>query len=308
MSSVFSNPYSSSALPTPTGPPPSRLPALLAGSSDLVQPSPWWRRGSWVAVTGALGSLSAATVSTADAWGVGAASLFALAVGLRHQGRPLRPRFPYLGRALPAWRAAGATLAQLEILDEAHRIRSLTPPVGYRDRRTTIDPLADAYAIATSPAWRDPWLADHQLAIDPVAEAAEIIDHVHRVTSLLREVRVAARTAPPRSAARRTYGDYERALLGALDDGLRRARALSAYRAEVARLAEVLEVSRALPRAEAFADRVLDVVSESARQDLAAKHLDDSRAQLGLLESGLREITDLLGSAPLLPEEPRHRV
>jgi hypothetical protein len=247
---------------------------------------------------------SATIAGSADVISVGGAAFAALAVGLMHRGRPPRRRYPHLGRALPAWRAAGATAAQLEILDEAHRIRALTPPVGYRDRRTVIDPLADAYAVFTSPAWRDPWLADHQLAIDPVAEAAEVIDHVHRVTALLAEVRTAAATVPPRSAARRTYADHERALLGALDDGLRRARALSAYRAEVARLARVLEVSRALPQAEAFGDRVLDVVAESARQDLAARHLDDSRTQLRELESGLREITDLLTTAPELPFAP----
>ncbi|WP_375426301.1 hypothetical protein [uncultured Friedmanniella sp.] len=283
----------------------SRLPALLNGASAVVTPSPWWRRGAVSSAVGAVGLFSADVAGSGDVWGVGGAALVALAVGLAHRGRPPRRRYPHLGRALAAWRSAGATPAQLEILDEAHRIRALTPPVGYRDRRTVINPLADAFAVFTSPAWRDPWLADHQLTIDPVAEAAEVIDHVHRVTALLAEVRAAAATVPPRSAARRTYTDYERALLGALDDGLRRARALSAYRGEVARLARLLEVSRALPQAEAFADRVLDVVSESARQDLAARHLDDSRVQLRELESGLREITDLLTTTPELPVAPR---
>lgn len=283
------------------GPVESRLPALLNGAPAAPPPSPWWNRASVAAGAGALGFFVATAGTAPDVWGVGGTALVAAAVGLRYKGRTPRRHYPHLGKALPAWRAAGATPAQLEILDEAHRIRALTPPVGYRDRRTVINPLADAYAIYTSPAWRDPWLADHQLTIDPVAEAAEIIDYVHRVTDVLGEVRSRAVRVPPGSAARRTYADYERALLTSLDDGLRRTRALSAYRAEVARLAAVLATSRALPEAEAFADRVLDVVSESARQELAAAQLDDSRAQLRLLESGLREITDLLGSQPVPP-------
>lgn len=284
--------------------PQSRLPALLNGAPAAPPSSPWWNRASVAAGAGAIGLFSATAWTSGDAWGVGGAALVAAAVGLRYRGWTRQPRYLHLGRALPAWRAAGATPAQLEILDEAHRIRALTPPVGYRDRRTVIDPLADAYSIFVSPAWRDPWLADRQLSIDPVAEAAEIIDYMHRVTGVLGEVRSRAATVPAGSAARRTYADYERALLGSLDDGLRRTRALSAYRAEVARLALVLATSRALPEAEAFADRVLDVVSESARQELAAAQLDDSRAQLQLLESGLREITDLLGSQPVLPPAP----
>ena len=285
--------------------PESRLPALLRGARLSTPPSPWWARASIAAGTGAVGLFAATLATSGDAWGAGGTALLAASVGLRYRGRSRRQRYAYLGRALPAWRAAGATAAQLELLDEAHRIRALTPPVGYRDRQTVINPLADAYAIVTSPAWRDPWLSDHQLTIDPIAEAAEIIDYVHRVTSVLGEVRGRAATVPPRSAAGRTYADYERALLASLDDGLRRTRALSAYRDEVARLANVLSVSRQLPVAEAFADRVLDVVSESARQELAAAQLDDSRAQLRLLESGLREITDLLGSDPVLPPTPR---
>lgn len=284
----------------------SRLPALLNGASLTAPPSRWWSRGAVAAGAGSVAMFVATTATSADVWGVGGTALAALTVGLVHRGRPPRRRYVHLAGALPAWRAAGARPDQLEILDEAHRIRALTPPVGYRDRRTVINPLGDAYAIFTSPAWRDPWLADHQLTIDPVAEAAEVIDHVHRVTALLAEVRTAAATVSSSSAARRTYADYERALLGALDDGLRRARALSAYRNEVARLASVLVTSRALPQAEAFADRVLDVVSESARQDLAARYLDESRVQLRQLESGLREITDLLSAPPELPVAP-HR-
>lgn len=291
-------------MPAHPDPAPSRLPALLNGASAAVERSRWWRRGAVASGAGAIGMFAATTVASGEIWSVGGTTLMALAAGLTYRGRPQRRTYPHLGRAFAAWRAAGATLRQLEILDEAHRIRALTPPVGYRDRRTVINPLADAFAVFTSPAWGDPWLADNKLTIDPVAEAAEIIDHIHRVTTLLAEVRAAAARVPPRTAARQTYTDYERALLGALDDGLRRARALSAYRSQVARLAQLLEGSRALPQAEALADRVLDVVSESARQELAAHHLDQSRVQLRQLESGLREITDLLATPSELPVAP----
>ncbi len=291
-------------MPPPPGLAPSRLPALLNGASVAVEPSRWWCRGAVVSGAGAIGMFAATAVASSDIWSVGGTTLVAVAAGLTYRGRRQRRRFPHLGRASGPWRAAGASLHELEILDEAHRIRALTPPVGYRDRRTVINPLADAFAIFTSPAWSDPWLADNRLTIDPVAEAAEIIDHVHRVTTLLSEVRTAAARVPPGTAARRTYADYERALLGALDDGLRRARALSAYRSEVARLAQLLASSRALPQAEMFAGRVLDVVSESARHELGARHLEQSRVHLRELESGLREITDLLATPPELPVGP----
>ena len=216
------------------------------------------------------------------------------------------PVYPHLGRYRAQWQAAGANARQLAILDEAHRLRAATPPVGYRDRRTTVNPLADAYAIFTSPAWRDPWLADHQL-----------LDRPHRRgrgdprPPAPGDRAAGARCAAAPPAAGRLRGRpaptpaTSDALLGALDDGLRRSRALTAYRDEVRRLESVLRVSRALPEAEAFGDRVLDVVSQSARHELAAQQLDDSREQLRMVEHGLREITDLLGSAPELPARPR---
>ncbi len=210
--------------------------------------------------------------------------------------------YPDLGDRTQLWRAAGASREQLRLLNEAHRLDRLNPPVGYGDRRTLINPLADAYAIFTSPAWRDPWLADRQLLIDPVVEAAEIIAYVHRVTGMLKEVRGKLRTTAPGSAAHRTYRGYEQALLASLDDGLKRARALTAYRAEVHRLEVLLRNQLALPEAEAFADRVLDVLSESARQEMATRQIDDSREQLAMLEAGLREITDLLSSPSTFPK------
>lgn len=206
---------------------------------------------------------------------------------------------PHLGSRRKAWAAAGASRSQLRILDEAHRLHAINPPVGYGDRRTLINPLADAYAIFSSPAWAEDWLADRQLLIDPIDEAAEIIAFVHRVTGTLAEVREQIRVSVPGSPAQRTYQGYELALRRSVDEGLRRARALTAYRAELTRLEAVLDEQLALPAAEAFSDRVLDVLSETARQELATRQLDDSAAQLRALEAGLREITALL-------HEPAH--
>jgi hypothetical protein len=287
----------------------SRLPALLNGSrSGPTMPSRWWNRTANAAGISAVGLITTGLVDHPGApWTFGGVTLLVLMNALRRRGRPPRRSYPNLGRAQFAWRAAGATPYQLAILDEAHRLRNLTPPVGYRDRRTIVNPLADAYAIFTSPAWRDPWLADHKLSIDPIVEAAEILDYLHRVTALVADVRGQLGVLPGDSAAARTYQGYERALLTSLDDGLRRARALTAYRDEVRRLEVVLAGSRALAEAETFGDRVLDVVSESARQELATQQLDESRAQLRTLETGLREITEFLGTAPTLPAEPPSR-
>lgn len=295
---------------TPPPNPPDRLTALLAGS----EPAPPPRRGSglraaYLAAGSGVGFLFAeAALYGFNGFGPAGVALVVAGVSggvVSLRTRRRGPSYPHLGSYRAQWQAAGATSRQLAILDEAHRLHAATPPVGYRDRRTTVNPLADAYAVFTSPAWRDPWLADHQLVIDPIAEAAEILDHLHRVTDLLAEVAVQRRLLPPGSAAARTYAGYQRALLGALDDGLRRAKALTAYRTEVRRLEQVLAVSRALPEAEAFGDRVLDVVSQSARHELATRQLDDSREQLRIVEHGLREITDLLGTAPTLPTAPR---
>lgn len=226
---------------------------------------------------------------------LGLLALFGL-LNVALDAKLLQP-YPDLGRREQAWVRAGASRSQLRILNEAHRLDRLSPPVGYGDRRTLINPLADAYAIFTSPAWRDSWLADRKLLIDPLAEAAEIITYVHHVTSTLADVRSRIQRAPVGSAAQRTYQGYERALLTSLDDGLKRARALTAYRHQVSRLALLLRDQEILPEAEAFADRVLDVLSESARQEMATRHLEDSREQLRMLEAGLREITKLLASA-----------
>lgn len=284
----------------------SRLPALLNGSAAIYRaPSVWWRRASVAAGVGSAGLFTAGLADPGDPWGVGALGLLLTMSALRRRGAPRRPLHPHLGAMTGPWRSAGASPRQLEILDEAHRLHQLTPPVGYRDRRTVVNPLADAYAIFTSAAWRDPWLADRKLAIDPMVEAAEILDHLYKVTSLLTDVRQQLRVLPRESAAAQTYRGYERALLGSLDDGLRRSKALTAYRQEVGRLEDVLLSSRALADAQTFGDRVLDVVSESARHDLAIQQLDDSRAELQALESGLREITELLGTTPELPAEPR---
>jgi len=293
-------------VPDDARPEKSRLPALLNGAHAVDRvPSRWWTRAGNLAGVSAAGLFTTDMVDASTApWSLGGVGLLVLMGALRRRGRPRRVHYPYLDRAQAAWRAAGATSHQLAILDEAHRLRAQSPPVGYRDRRTVVDPLADAYAIFTSPAWHDPWLADHKLSIDPVVEAAEILDHLHRVTGLLADVRRQLGVVPPASSAARTYRGYEQALLGSLDDGLRRARALTAYRSEVRRLEGVLLSSRAQAEAETFGDRVLDVVSESARQDLATRQLDDSRSELRALERGLREITDLLGSSPQLPAEP----
>lgn len=294
-------------MPDVPSPQQSRLPALLNGAHAVdVVPSPWWERAANVAGASAAGLFTTAVVDASQIpWSLGGISMLILMNGLRRRGRPRRVHYRHLGRTQHAWRAAGATNRQLAILDEAHRLQAMTPPVGYRDQRTVVNPLGDAYAILTSPAWRDPWLADHKLDIEPVVEAAEIVDHLYRVTSLLRDVRRQLADVPRGSRTAQIYQGYERALLGSLDDGLRRARALTAYREEVRRLEAVLRASQVQAEAEAFGDRVMDVVSESARQELATRQLDDNRAQLRALEDGLREITDLLGSSPELPAEPR---
>jgi len=296
------------AAPPPPAPGPgeSRLPALLSGAHALRQaPSRWWARSASLAGLAGAGVLTAGALDPGPSpWGLGGIGLVLAMALLRQRGTLRGPLYPYLGRMVGPWRAAGATPLQLEILDEAHRLYKLTPPVGYRDRRTVVNPLGDAYAIFTSPAWRDPWLADRKLAIDPVVEAAEILAHLHRVTALLTDLRQHLRALPEGSAAARTYRGYEQALLGSLDDGLRRARALTAYRAEVARLETVLSTSRALAEAQTFGDRVLDVVSESVRHELATAQLDSSRDELRSLEGGLREITEQLGGSPALPPEP----
>lgn len=204
---------------------------------------------------------------------------------------------PDLGPRAARWAQAGASPLQLRILNEAHRVDALNPPVGYGDRRTLINPLADSYAIFTSPAWRDPWLVDRKLWIDPIVESAEIIAYVHQVTSMLREVGAKMSASTPGSAAYRAYAGYQRALLASLDDGLTRARALTDYRTQVAQLEVLLQNQRALLEAEAFADRVRDVLSESARQTLAAAQLEDGREQLALVEAGLREITEMFTSS-----------
>jgi len=292
--------------PPPLGPGQSRLPALLSGAHAIRRaPSLWWSRSASIA------GLAGAAVLTAGAldpgpspWGLSGIGLVLAMTVLRQRGTAREPLHPHLGRMVGPWRSAGATPLQLEILDEAHRLHRLTPPVGYRDHRTVVNPLGDAYAVFTSPAWRDPWLADRKLAIDPIVEAAEILAHLHKVTALLTDLRQQLRRLPEGSAAARTYRGYEQALLGSLDDGLRRARALTAYRAEVARLETVLTTSRALAEAQTFGDRVLDVVSESARHELATAQLDTSRDELRSLEGGLREITEQLGGSPVLPPEP----
>ena len=241
-----------------------------------------------------------------EPWTLGGIAMLVLMHALRRRGRPPR-RFSPASRPCPGRMALGRRDAApaRDPGTQAHRLRNLTPLVGYRIG-TPGESLADAYAIFTSPAWRDPWLAEHQLDIDPIVEAAEILDHLRRVTALLADVHRQLSLLPAGYAAARTYRGYQRALLESLDDGLRRARALTAYREEVRLLEEVLAGSRALAEAESFGDRVLDVLSESARHELATQQLDDSREQLQALEAGLREIT-VAGSAPTLPAEPRQR-
>jgi len=294
-------------LPEQLPPGQTRLPALLNGSSAIYRaPSAWWHRAATATGLGGAGLFVTDLVDQSHTpWGLGGLGLILATSALRRRGTPRRPLYPHLGRMTGPWRSAGASPRQLEILDEAHRLYELTPPVGYRDRQTVVNPLADAYAIFTSAAWRDPWLADRKLAIDPVEEAAEILDHLYKVTTLLGDVRQQLKVLPAGSPVVQTYRGYERALLSSVDDGLRRAKALTAYRGEVRRLETVLLGSRALADAQTFGDRVLDVVSESARHELATQQLDDSRAQLAMLESGLREITELLGTTPQLPAEPR---
>jgi hypothetical protein len=218
-------------------------------------------------------------------------------------GSTMLKLYPDLGARQRLWVQAGATSAQLSTLNEIHRVQRLNPPVGYGDRRTMINPLADAYAIFSSRAWRDPWLADRQLLIDPIAEAADIVDYVHRVTQMLAEINAKKVAASPGSATRTQYEMYQNALRQSLDVALRRAKALTQYRREVEKLERLLDDQRSWPAAAALGDRVMDVLSESARHDLATSQLRESSAQLRLIESGLREITLVLNETAL--ELPR---
>ena len=256
-------------------------------------------------VFGALNAAGTGPVFGLLAWllilGLGVVVLLNAALGW-HLLNPY-PEIPKATQKL--WLAAGATGPQLAALNEAHRLRRLTPPVGYGDRRTLANPLADAYAITTSAAWSDPWLADRRLLIDPVAEAHAILESFHKITALAAEARRRQQAAPPGSSTRAAYALHEQALGQALDETLRRAGARARYRIEVQRLERLLADQRSLPEAQAFADRVLDVLSETAQHAYAVRHLEDSQAQLRMLEATLREITDLLtGADALLPPPP----
>lgn len=211
--------------------------------------------------------------------------------GRRYLANP----YPELDRRTQQlWQQAGATRPQLAVLNDLQGIRKSLPPVGYGDRRTLANPVADAYAIMRSSAWSDPWLADRQLTIDPVAEAYAITESFGKITSLLRTADLRMRMAPPASATRQAYAGHVRTLRLALDETLKRSAALSRYRFEVERLAEVLADRRGLVAAEVFSEQVLDVVSESVQHEFATRHLEDSRAQLRQVETTLHEITAIL--------------
>ncbi len=239
--------------------------------------------------------------------GAGAIALGRIGPRRRGSGRNRNAEYyPHLGSRKQLWVNAGATQAQLRQLDEIHRLSRLNPPVGYGDGRTVINPLSDAYAVFCSPAWRDSWLADRQLVIDPISEAGEIIGYVNRVTQMIREVIDKKNAAGPGSATRAQYGSYERALLESLNVVLRRARAFTHYRDEVRRLELILADQRSWPEAAALADRVMDVLAETARHDLATDYLDQSRVQLQMTENGMREITAILADTSMeLRELPR---
>jgi hypothetical protein len=259
--------------------------------------------GALLAIAGAAApNGAAAEILTAAGWLLMALIGMFLVIGVS-VGSTMLKLYPDLGARKRLWVQAGATPAQLSTLNEIHRLQRLNPPAGYGDRRTMINPLADAYAIFSSRAWRDPWLADRQLLIDPIAEAADIVDYVHRVTQMLAEINAKKVAASPGSATRAQYEMYQNALRQSLDVALRRAKALTQYRREVEKLERLLDDQRSWPAAAALGDRVMDVLSESARHDLATSQLRESSAQLRLIESGLREITLVLNETAL--ELPR---
>lgn len=214
--------------------------------------------------------------------------------------------YPHLGRFRAAWQRAGASPEVLQLVDAAHQAAFDNPLVLFRYRNRRIDPLGDAFAIFSSPVWRDPWLADRRLTIDPVFEASEIIHHTNRVDRMLREV--AARKAQLRqgSVARQHYATYEQALLRSLDAARHRAVALNNYRQQVARLEIIQADQRALPEAEAMADRVLDLLSEAERQKLHAEQVQQSVTELASAEDHLRALTTILtGHAIETPSDPQ---
>lgn len=202
--------------------------------------------------------------------------------------------YPHLGRFRAAWERAGASPDALRAMDSAHRAAANNPLVRFRYGQRHIDPLADAFAIFSSPVWRDPWLADRRLTIDPVFEANEIIQHTSRVDRMLREVAAKKSRLPQGSQARLHYASYERALLRSLDAARHRAVALNNYRQQVVRLEIIQADQQALTEAESMADRVLDLLSETERHALHTEEVQRSVTELASAEDHLRELTTIL--------------
>lgn len=207
--------------------------------------------------------------------------------------------YPHLGmQRARAWARAGAKTTQLELLDQLHGEMASSRVHPEWPGKVT-QPLTDAHAILGSPAWRDPWLRDHRLIIDPIFEATEIIRYVHSVSSMLHEVEDAARGLPPGTASSQQYAIYSKALRDSLGTARTRAVALHGYRQQVRRLELILQDQHRLPQATALGDRVMGVVAESARHEVHAQLLRQNTQQLAMIEQGLREITTILGSDSL---------
>lgn len=209
--------------------------------------------------------------------------------------------YPHLGRFRPAWERAGASPDVLRLMDAAHRAAANNPLVRFRFGQRQIDPLADAFAIFSSPVWRDPWLADRRLTIDPVFEASEIVHHIGRIDRMLRDVAAKKSRLARGSQARLHYQTYEQALLRSLDSARHRAVALNDYRQQVARLEIIQTDQRALAEAQSMADEVLDLLSEAERHAIHTRQVQESVIELASAEDQLRELTTILTGDAIEP-------
>lgn len=165
-------------------------------------------------------------------------------------------------------------------------------------------PITDALEILQSPVWSDPWLRDRRLEIDPAREAYEIIDYLQRVDVVYADL----------AAKHEQFGvtsGYDRMmqhLVSEVPAVQRRADALHEYARQLKHLEQVLAVEDALPQIDADQQRVLDLLSESVRHELAADYLAERSGQLELIATTLQGLKDQLTTESLPQLEPAPHV
>ncbi len=213
-------------------------------------------------------------------------------------------RWPELGARRNAWRAVGAGDEQLDALEQAHLRQRRMRSTSLVTEAGPVRPLADAFAICRSPAWRDPWLTYRRLQIDPVAEACEIVGFLDRVAALMTEARARSAFLPPDSMTAQRYVRYQRDLHQAYRHAAQRAEALHAYRVQVDRLAALVADQSRLAETEAFGERVRDLLAEGAGHDVGRGFVVDSTASLQRIEQELRAAHTVLASHPLAWPDP----